>query len=276
MTYCDWRRNEIEILSDILDIGRDRKAEANPSDHHSKPKYLILSTPGAGAEHIGACFRRIGKGGVPFNYFQPKLLKIAGHPERKEQGLFRYFTDLTERRSGPDGCFGMILQFGHFEKLFGSNSESLYYGIAFLEWFDRIIWVRQSDKLLQAIKAERLCEIDFAGKGKKAKKIDLDQMKIYSRLARRIKQIIDQEYQWQTLLAKTSIKTLTIDHSLFCKEMNTELISIFSFLDIAHSSKDNQNCLPNDIDLSYEHKLKQRFIDYISGKSINLLTSIGT
>lgn len=271
MTDSDWRLAETEQLRDILDPRKDRTRIQSILDVNPSLKYVILSTPGCGAERLAGYIRKIPKAGIPYNYFQPKLLKRAGHPERRPGGLFEYFGDLVRRRSDPDGAFGMILQFGHFEKLFGKNSETLAYGVAFLDQFDRIIWMHHSDKILQAVRAERIGGVVSDEFNKKVKSDFTDPLTEFSRIAALLKKIIDYEHGWQTLLQKISNQTMMIDYDMLRGNITEELSRILHFLNVPFVQTQIDQMPIADASFDAEYKMRQRFLDYVNGQKVPTL-----
>ncbi len=116
-----------------------------------KQKYIILSSPRAGSTMLAEALYNTGLAGAPFEYFNQKILKARNNPERRPNELGLYLDEMIRRRTSPNGCFGMKLQFEQFEYLFGRSQAVASVGMKFLSDFDKRILIYRRDKISQAV-----------------------------------------------------------------------------------------------------------------------------
>ena len=114
----------------------------------AKRSYLICSSPRAGSNLLTKALRKTGKGGVPFEYFNPISIKAYATRIGERQLRFdQYVEFLLTNRIDSHGTFGLKAHFHQASALL-VETEDLS---SFLSRFDRIIFLRRRNKVSQAI-----------------------------------------------------------------------------------------------------------------------------
>jgi LPS sulfotransferase NodH len=200
-----------------------------------KQRYIILSSPRTGSTMLASALYSTSLAGVPFEYFHQYLLKARNHPERRPNELSVYLKEMIRRRTSPNGYFGMKLQFGQFEYLFGQNQAALSFGAKFLSEFDKFIMIFRRDKILQAI-SELLARENQVWARTSISNSELlrrppkpsDVIEISDVLRTYV--LWDQS--WRSLISRLGTSCLPIAYEDLCDDPQAEFDKIFEYLEL--------------------------------------------
>jgi LPS sulfotransferase NodH len=118
-----------------------------------KLQYVLLSLARTGSEWVCAALRRRGIG-IPIEYLTAvDLAQRVGcaSPDGKIH-VPAYLAQLRAKRTTPNGVFGLKLHPLHLRMVSGDEARR---AVEFLGHFDRILFLRRRDRLLQAISLAR-------------------------------------------------------------------------------------------------------------------------
>ncbi len=112
-------------------------------------QYLILSSPRTGSTMLASALIEARDAGVPIEYFHNRILEGLGAPLSMEK-VMNHFEAVRQRRTTPNGVFGMKLHGGQFRALF-MRPQVTPEGLAFLGRFSHAIVITRQDKIAQAM-----------------------------------------------------------------------------------------------------------------------------
>jgi LPS sulfotransferase NodH len=111
----------------------------------------MFALPRTGSEYLCAQLRRMGAG-VPIEYFHQYSKKLMGTRlnclKAGALDVPRYIAELEARRTTPNGVFGMKLITRQLPATVGTDPVPR---VEFMKRFDRVLFLRRRDRLLQAI-----------------------------------------------------------------------------------------------------------------------------
>lgn len=195
-------------------------------------RYLIMSQHRTGSSLICSALKNSGVAGIPLEYFH------ADHLGRLTQPLTAdivagYYRDVQERRTSPNGVFGMKIHFDQFRRLFVSGNSVTQSGIRFLTSFDRTLLVSRNDKIAQAIShmlAERTAvwnsgrRRDEGSQSLKLEKTDLPVVLRYLSAA------VADHLAWERIVAALSLKPMIVTYEELVRSPDSELRRIMEHL----------------------------------------------
>ena len=114
-------------------------------------RYCILSSPRSGSTLLSRMLFQTGFAGDPQEYFNSKLLRAERHRlESPELELPEFLSRMEQRRTSPNGVFGIKLHYEQALPVFG-NQPPFERLLAFLSQHQHLIWIRRRNRLRQAI-----------------------------------------------------------------------------------------------------------------------------
>ncbi|HLJ18999.1 MAG TPA: Stf0 family sulfotransferase [Stellaceae bacterium] len=142
--------NERGRIDDLCSETWDR-----PDDGSLRARFVIFSAQRSGSEWLCDYLRRCGIG-IPFEYFNHEHMPTIGGrlgcmlaPRRID---FPRYIALLDARRARNGIFGTKLQPDQLRVIFGNDRGG---ALEMLRRFDRVIFLRRRDRLLQAISLAR-------------------------------------------------------------------------------------------------------------------------
>jgi LPS sulfotransferase NodH len=137
------------------DLSEWQKVQRDMSPKHDFPvtecryKYLVCSTPRSGSTLLCTGLASTGLAGRPMEYYSPNYVKAYRLRIGSAIGvtLSEYRQFLLERRTSPNGVFGMKMHFGNLPNVLEASEAQK----EFVADFDRLIFLERRNKLAQAV-----------------------------------------------------------------------------------------------------------------------------
>jgi LPS sulfotransferase NodH len=180
--------------------------------------YLILSSPRSGSTMLSTALASSKIAGRPLEYLNPTSLAAAGVGQDIAK-LIGYLEDVRNRRTTPNGVFGMKLHFNQFANLFVRQGQVNELGVGFLKTFNKVILTHRHDKVLQAISLmhanrSKLWNSKDAGHAgsvsSQFREEDVDT--ITACLAK----LVNEEASWRLLMAQLKLNCIDISYEDLC------------------------------------------------------------
>ncbi len=189
-------------------LSEDRDFEGGP--YPVRMRYLLCSSPRVGSTLLGQMLTDSCIAGDPLEYLNPNYLKAAMGRDKSVINLKSLCNFLEEKRTSPNGVFGMQIHWSHFNQFFKKNTSSMSH---FFLKFDKYIFLRRRDKVAQAVSLLRASKTglwssldeDQVGYGYiKDEKFEPQE------IARYLNYIISQDLSWIEFFKSTNRQYMTI------------------------------------------------------------------
>jgi LPS sulfotransferase NodH len=184
-------------------------------------RYLLCSTARSGSNMVSDMLRQTRMAGEPMEYLNQAYmageLRARGTAATQQSMAWADYLDaLEQRRTSPNGWFGLKAHFEHIERQW-RDQRPLVEGL--LRRFDRFVLLRRRDKLAQAVSLYRAratqiwssMDEQFMDQDdpRRAVVVSFDA----DRIARALADIVHQETQWERCL-----QTLKLPYAVFWYE----------------------------------------------------------
>jgi LPS sulfotransferase NodH len=175
-------------------------------------KYLICSTPRSGSWLLATGLASTSLAGRPAEYFTP----VYAQAYRLRVGDVtivptQYWQFLLDRRTSPNGVFGMKIHFDQMENYFPREQGQK----RFLNQFERLIFLTRRDKLAQAVSflRARKTGIYRLTEGMRADtEAERSLAYRFEDVAYALALVATREARWRSLLADFSDRTFELDY----------------------------------------------------------------
>jgi LPS sulfotransferase NodH len=158
--------------------------------------YVICSLPRSGSSLLCEMLANTLRAGMPAEYFRPDRVSMLMRRWCVET-FDDYLHALLERKTSPNGVFGMKMHWGQFEAIEDRDFATLFPNLRFLE-------IRREDRLRQAVSLVRAHQTgwwasDMPPRAQRPAVFDRDE------IARRVTQIERQETAWSEVFERYGI-----------------------------------------------------------------------
>jgi LPS sulfotransferase NodH len=192
-------------------------------------KYLVCSAPRSGSWLLCTGLASTGLAGRPAEFLSYPYAEAY----RRRTGRLRlpeYWQFLLQRRTSPNGVFGMKIHFDQFAR----NLKDAEAQQEFLEQFDRLIFMTRRDKLAQAVSflKARQTRVYHVALGESGENTGVAPDYSFSQIAEKLSNIAAQEALWLSLLSQCREKTIAVEYEDLVSDYVGTLQKVLIALDL--------------------------------------------
>jgi LPS sulfotransferase NodH len=237
------RENIIERVSETHDL------TSTPTSH----RYVICSSPRSGSNYLCSLLKAMNAGN-PMEYLHPNyssaMLQRINKKSIDFQGLMR---ELEDKRTGPQGHFGIKIQFWQLEQTFKKNPRA---SLSYLKAQDSIIYLHRKNKVEQALSLYFAQQTNAYQASDKVEKAELKFNP--AAIARCMHLVIKDDFAWEVYLKKSGLDYLSVCYEDLIKSRDKQLNLIAKKLNLTKPKKVDESALTQKQDHpQYEEFLKQ-------------------
>ncbi len=183
---------------------------------------------------VSSALTATGVAGVPQEYFNPNVLRLAGADKSAEHAM-ALLPEFEKRRTTANGYFGMKLHFNQFASVFVSKGQLHSLATVFLNSFDYFIFTYRKDKVLQAIsymqaKRSGLWNSNNAAlEGQVNVELRDDDV---AEVTLHMKKLIDEEMGWRHFINSAKPKAMELKYEDLAAQETSHMNLVTNFLDL--------------------------------------------
>lgn len=193
-------------------------------------RYGILSSPRSGSTLLSRMLYETGLAGDPQEYFNPPIIALAQEQSGKETlQLNEYLKLMESRRTSPNGVFGMKF---HYSQMLGvlKAKKPNENARRFLVSFDKLIWIRRRDRLMQGI-SQAIAQQTQVWSSEDSRHAEVGEVQIHPYACLRAANLIaGDDFGWEQFIKAAKLSVHTVWYEDLVEDYENESRKILAYL----------------------------------------------